>query len=571
MLAADVAGYTRLMELDEANTHGRLMKLRDTVILPSIALHHGKLVKNTGDGFLAMFDSPRAAADCAVSIQRAVIDREQHVTADRRIRFRMGLNVCEVIVEDHDIYGDGVNIAARLHGFAEPGDIVISAAVADLIGPTDGIATTDLGLQALRNMHQAVHVIALHLPDDSPKAGEALPGYDARPSIAVLPFRSTTEDTYFGDGIVDNIIHALAALKELFVISRGSTLAFRGASPDLAAIGRELGVRYIMHGSVQRNLDRLRINTELYDTEAKEVVRTHRQDGSNQDLFDFQDRVAIDVAKAIAPHVRERELKRASRKRPQDMTAYDLVLQAFVPMYGLDYASFSRARGLLQRAITIDPSYAPAYSYAAYWHMFRVGQEWSPHVGADIAEANRLAAIAIANDPQDATGLTFYGYVQAFLNKNHAIARDYIDRAIASQPNSHLAWIFKAATLTFLGEPAQAIECAETGVRLSPLDQHVFVAEHILGQAHYVNGDFENAIHWARKSDIGNRHLTSNLRILISALVATGQIEKTTDLVRLHLRLSPDFSLQSWSKRTPLQGRVLDETVERLRRAGLPH
>src|SRR5436190_1921961 len=354
VLAADVVGYTRLMELDEEGTHSRLMNLRFSVMQPIMTRQQGRIVKNTGDGFMAMFETAEAALQSAKDMQCAVTGAEASVPIDRRITFRMGVNVADVIVEDHDIYGDGVNIAARLQSHAEPGGIVISGLVAEHVGGTLGMHAVDLGQMQMRNLSNPVRVLSLRLPDaPAPVVGEVQPGYESRPSIAVLPFRklANAEDSYFADGIVDNIIHALAALKDLFVISRGSTLGYGGQTIDVRAVGRELGVRYVLYGSVQRSGGRLRITTELSDSEIGEVVRTDSYDSVLADLFEVQDRIAQEVVNAIAPHVRERELKRALKKHPQNMTAYDLVLQALGLLYQLDYATFSRARGLLQRAM----------------------------------------------------------------------------------------------------------------------------------------------------------------------------------------------------------------------------
>src|SRR5215468_6011299 len=573
ILAADVVGYTRLMERDERDTHSRLMELRFSIMQPLIGERQGRIVKNTGDGFMAMFECPRAAMESAIAMQRAVTEREADLPPDRRIAFRMGLNIADVIVEDHDIYGDGVNIAARLQGYAEPGGIVISGAVRDAVGGTLGLDVADLGLLQLRNLSHPVQVISLRLPGaPTASVGEMAGGYEGRAWIAVLPFRNLDgpEDAYFAHGIVDHIIYALAALKELFVISRGSTVDFQDEAIDVRAIGERLGVRYVLSGSVLRSGNRLRISAELGDATTGEIVRADHHDGDLGDLFDLQDRIAQEVVKAIAPNGRERELKKSLRKRPQNMTAYDLVLQAMEPLYELDYATFSRARGLLQRAIALDPSYAPAFSHAAYWHIFRIGQEWSHDLAADRAEAARLAAAAIANDTNDAMALACYGYVQSFLKKDYEEAIEFIDRSIATGPNCALAWIFKGATLCFIGDGPNAVRCAETGVRLSPLDKHVFFAEHILAQAHYINANFDKAIAWARRSDQHNARLTSNLRTLISSLVATNHFEEAREVAARHARIAPTFSVRAWAARTPMQGEIRKRRVERLLAAGMP-
>jgi adenylate cyclase len=573
VLAADVVGYTRLMELDERGTHSRLMNLRFAIMQPIIGERQGKIVKNTGDGFMAMFDGARAALESAIAMQHAVTEREADQPPDRRIAFRMGLNIADVIVEDHDIYGDGVNIAARLQGYAEPGGIVISGAVRDAVGGTLGLDVADLGLLQLRNLSHPVQVISLRLPGAPTAAvGEMAAGYDGRAWIAVLPFRNLDgpEEAYFAHGMVDHIIYALAALKELFVISRGSTVNFQDEAIDVRgiacesarAIGERLGVRYVLSGSVLRS--------ELSDATTGEIIRADHYDGDLGDLFDLQDRIAQEVVRTIAPNVRERELRKSLHKHPQNMTAYDLVLQATDVLYQLDYATFARARGLLQRAIALDPSYAPAFSHAAYWHMFRQGQGWSPDVAVDLAAAERLARAAIANDGHDAMALAIYGHVRFHQTNDLEQSIEIFDRAIATSPNCALAWTFKAATLCFIGDGPDAVRCAETGVRLSPFDPNVFFAETVLAQAHYINGNFDKAITWARRADTHNPRDTANLRTLVSCLVASGRMDEARIIAARHARIVPSFSVSAWAARTPMQGDIRKRRIERLLAAGMP-
>lgn len=572
VLAADVVGYTRLMETDEEGTHQRLMHLRDTVLEPTLARYGGHIVKNTGDGFLAMFDSALAAVEGAKEIQRVVMASERTQAEDRHIAFRMGVNIADVIVEDHDIYGDGVNIAARLQSLSEPNGIVVSGAVAEDIGGSFGMDAVDLGPMHVRNKAHPIRIVSLRFADAPMSgAGEVEPGYAGRPSIAVLPFHDAggTADDYFADGIVDNIIHALAGLKELLVISRSSTLGFGGGESDVRAIGSALGVRYVLYGSVQRGGTRLRLRTELVEASTAEVIRSDQHDGELSDLFSLQDRITEDVVKTIAPRVREQELKRALRKHPQNMTAYDLVLQALDLMSSLDYPRFALARGLLQRAMSVDPTYAPAASYAAWWHSYRIGQEWSRDVAMDASEAVRLAELALKLDPSDALALALYGHEQAFVRRNYAAALESLGQAIEACPNLSIAWTLKAATLCFMGDGAGALDAANRGLRLSPLDQQVFFAEHILAQAHYINGDFDEAIIWSERAARRNPRLTSNLRTLIASLVAAGRIEEAREVARMHGELSPDFSLAAWSARTPMVERVLKPRLEMLRKAGL--
>lgn len=571
ILAADAVGYTRLMEANEEETHSRLMRLRFSVLDPIIARHEGRLIKNTGDGFLAIFQDADAALKAAQAMQRAVMAEEAVAVADQRIAFRMGINVADVIIEADDVYGDGVNVAARLQAHAEPNGIVIAETVAEQAGDTLDMRSIDLGQMYVRNREQPVRVLSLRF-SDAPRTvlGEGRTGEESRASIAVLPFRGlvTDDDDYFADGIVDNIIHALASLKDLFVISRGSTLGFGGGGIDARAIGRELGVRYLLYGSVQRSGEQLRIGTELIDSETSEVMRADHYQGSLGKLFEFQDQIAEEVVKAISPRLHERELKRVLKKHPQVMTAYDLVLQAIDCLYRLDYASFSRARGLLQRAMIVDPQYALAFTLAARWHSIRVGQEWSPDYVSDREEAARLAAAAIQLDESDALAHAVFGYTRSFLEKDFNRALASFERSIESCPNLALAWTFKAATLCFAGDGPSALRCAQKGLQLSPLDSHVFFAEHILSQAHYVNGDYAQAADWAQRSHRKNARSTSNMRIWAASLVSIGDIAGARIVARCHADVVPAFRLSAWAARTPISGSLLEQIIDQLGKAG---
>jgi adenylate cyclase len=573
VLAADVVGYSRLTESHEEVTVSRLMRLRTEVVNPGIAGHGGILIKNTGDGFLAMFDSVHDAADCAIALQNRIMAETADQPPEQRISFRMAINVADAIVEDNDIYGDGVNIAARLQAYSEPGGVVVSGAAAEQIGSAMALDTIDLGELHLRNLSRPVRVFALRLePRPARLIGDAPVGAEARPSIAVLPFRkylAGQEDSYFADGIVDDIIRALGTLKELFVISRGSTLGYSGTTIDVRAIGRELGVRYVLYGSVSRSGERLRIGTELSDAETGAIIQADKYDGTLDDLFALQDRISISVAKAIAPHVRERELLRAMRKHPQNMTAYDLVLQGLDMLYRMDRESFSRARGLLQQAIAHDPGYAPAYSYIAYWYVFRVGEHASLDP-EDAAAGARYAEKAIELDANDAMALAIYGHVQSFLLKKYDVAIAHLDRAIEAGPSLAMAWTMSSATCGYIGDGRNAVIRAEQGVRLSPLDALTFWHEGILAQAHYINGDYEQAVAWARQALARNEAIRFTSRTLIASLAALGQTNEAAEEARKLLSLQPDFRLGPYATRCPFKEAILGPWIARLRSAGLP-
>jgi len=588
ILMADVAGYTRLMDEYEAETHPRLMALLDEVVEPAIAAATGRIVKNTGDGFLACFASLNTAVECAAGIQQTVRSREAAQPPEKQIAFRMGLHVGDIVVEARDVYGAGVNLAARLQELAEPGGLMISASVREQLGNNLKLPIIDLGNVTLKNIAAPARVFrvvtspgpdAEHPLPASAVAGpagsiEAMRGNRAAPpSIAVLPFRNLQpgpDNEYIAEGVVEEIIHALGGLKELFVILRTSTLGFSGQGLDIRSIGHDLGVRNILHGSVRRYGDRLRIGAELSDAETGEIISNNQFDGEIANLFELQTRIAVQVTRTIAPQVHERELRRAMRKPPENRTAYDLVLQALEFLYRLENDAHTRARELLQQAICHDPDYALPYTYLAYWHVFRVGEGWSSDPGADAYEAARVAAAAIERDSSDALALAIFGHVQSFLLKDYDAAISYFDRAIQAGPNCPNAWTMRSATFGYLGHGATAIEHAEHGLRLSPLDAHVFWHEAILAQAFYIDGQYEQAISWARKA-AGHKALAIfNLRTLTASLVALRRDDESRQFAQRLLQIQPNFRLASYAPRCPFTKPLLEVWIERLRQAGLP-
>lgn len=573
VVAADIAGYSRLMQVDEDDTHARTTATQSRIIEPQIQAHGGRIVKHTGDGFLAMFDNVDNAVRCAVHVQQALAAESAKEPVSRQINYRFGINLANVIVEENDIYGNGVNIAARLQTYAQPGGIVVSDLVARSVAGA-GIQLDDLGDLPLRNIGTPVRAFSVRRAKPAaPPLSDAVPGLEGPPSIVVLPFSeqpSRPGEEYFAEGIVDDIIHALSGLKELFVISRGSTLGFGGSTFDVRAIGRELGVRYVLHGSVRRADDSIRIRTELCNVETGAIAYTDQYSGRMSDLFALQRRIANRIVTTIAPQVRAGERLRAMRKHPENMTAYDLVLQALGPLFHMDYASFSLAQGLLQRAISHDPQYGPAYSYTSYWHLLRVGQGWSPDIVSDAHSAARAASTAIELDENDALALAIYGHVHSYLKKDFQTAVELQERAIEVGPSCAMAWTLSSVTRGLLGQGPTAVIRAERGLELSPRSPHAVYLEHILSQAHYVNGNYDEAVLWGRRSANRNDGFTSNLRCLIASLVATGQLEEARKTASRLLEVDPTMSLTAFAARTPLQGEMRDTFVERLRMAGLP-
>jgi TolB-like protein/class 3 adenylate cyclase/Tfp pilus assembly protein PilF len=572
-LSADIVGYTAMMEAAEEATHSRIKQLESTIVEPSIDQHLGKVVKNTGDGFLASFETAMDAVRCALAIQEAFAVAAQEL-AQPVILFRMGINLTEAIIDAKDIYGDGVNLAARLQASSEPGGILISKVVADHLQPSGEFELVDVGELKLKNMRRSVSAYSIKIKGRELRPAmpiAALP--DDRPSIAVLPFRMEPpefEHAWFAEGIIEGIIHVLSGIENLFVISRGTSLAYTSRTVDPRMVGRELGVRYVLSGVVRYAGGRLRVFTELCDATSGGVLRSDRRNGVVDDLFELQDRIASEVVSAIAPAVRQHELARAMRKPPDSVTAYDLLLQGIGVLYQLRRETYDQARGLLQQAMAADPNYAPAYSHAATWHMFRIGQGWSPTPQQDAAEAERCAVAALARDGNDAVALAIHGQMLSFTRRDYTAALAFLDRALLAGPSCHMAWTLSSTTAGWIGDGKRAIEHATRALQLSPLDPFAFFTEHMLSQGHYISGNYEEAVAWGRRADARNSMLTSNLRTLAAACVAAGRMGEAQRIAERILATDPAFSLERFTARSAMAPHILEFHIPRLRAAGLP-
>ncbi len=382
VLAADIAGYSRLMGRDEERTLAQLKVFRKTLVDPGIAAHHGRIVKTTGDGMLVEFSSAVDAARCAVEIQRAMAARNVDVPADLRIEFRMGIHVGDIIFDDDDIFGDGVNIAARLEGIAEPGGVCISDDAHRQVRGKVDIAFDDIGEQTLKNISEPMRAWHMKLavggaPSGSSGSAPARPRELAlpdKPSIVVLPFDNMSAEPgqdFLADGIVEAITAALSCIKSFFVIARSSAFTYKGRATDARAIGKELGVAYLLEGSVQKIGNRLRITVQLIETEGGTHVWSSRYDGTVDEFFDLQDRITQQIAGALQPSIRLAEIERSRRRRPQDLGSYDYTMRAMPHVWALEKEESAKALELLEKALAIDPEYPLALALAGWCHAQR--------------------------------------------------------------------------------------------------------------------------------------------------------------------------------------------------------
>ena len=496
ILAVDVAGYSRLMGADEEGTHERLKAHFAQLVRPKIEEHRGRAVKNTGDGLLAEFPSVLDAVRCAAEIQQGMLGREPRVPEDRRIRFRIGINLGDVIVEEHDIFGDGVNVAARLEALAEPGGICVSRVVRDQVRDKLDFSFEDMGEQLVKNIARPVRTYRVALGASSRAALPPL-SFPDKPSLAVLPFQNMTGDAeqeYFVDGMVEEITTAIARLPWLFVIARNSAFTYKGKAIDVKQVAQELGVRYVLEGSVRKAGNRVRITGQLIDTATGAHIWAERFDGALDDIFELQDQVASSVAGAMEPKLRQSEIERASRKPTANLTAYDLYLRALAQPYRLTEEGVAEAVVLARRALTIDPSYAPAAALIGWCRVIQRAHGWGALSQEDIAEACRLARQALEAGRDDAETIAQAARTLFYLAGEAAMAAAALDRALALNPNAAHAWMTRGAIHAFRNQPGAAIEAVERARRLSPFGRLAFSDAANIAVAHLVARRFEQAI-----------------------------------------------------------------------------
>jgi adenylate cyclase len=568
ILAADVAAYSRLMGIDEEGTLAALKACRRELIDLKIAEHRGRIVKTTGDGALVEFASAVDAVRCAMEVQRGMAERNAAIPEDRRIEFRIGINVGDIIIDEGDIYGDGVNIAARIEALASPGAICLSENAYQQMKGKLALDVSDMGEQQLKNITQPLRVFGVRLDGAAPRPSLSLPD---RPSIAVLPFQNMSgdpEQNYFADGMVEDIITGLSRIKWLFVIARNSTFTYRGRAADVKQVGRELGVRYVLEGSVRKAGDHVRITGQLIDAATGVHVWAERYDRKFDDIFALQDEITLSVVGAIEPSLRLAEIERVKRKRSDSLDAYDLVLQAQDDVYSRNPERAARALLLLECALAFDPNYALAHAYAAecYHTLFLRG---------GLREENRTVSIrhaetAIAHGQDDAHALAFAGFVIGMDKHDRAAAFAAFDAALAVSPSSALVYILGSLVLAFGGEAERAIEWADRGLRLSPLDPYRVTAFVSSALGHYHRGHYEEAAAAARKAIQSRPDFSVCYMVLAAPLVKLGRIEEAKAAAVRVLELQPTFRYGQQVVGVGCEPELATSLSEALRVAGLP-
>jgi TolB-like protein/class 3 adenylate cyclase/Tfp pilus assembly protein PilF len=573
---ADVAGWSRLIEHDDVQTLRAWKALRSDFMEPKTAEYGGRLLEIAGDAALIEFPSAVASVNWALDVQRmlAPADPDEPGSA---LSLRIGINVEDVIVDEDKLIGDGVNIASRIHQMAEPGEIVVTGAVRGYVWNKMPIEFVDLGERELRNIGRPVHVYRV-VPRDNrgslPARSQPHLSWTRRPGVAVLPFRDlggSPGEQYFGEGITDDIVNGLSRSHSLYVIARNSTLRYRDRHMDAREIAAELGVRYILVGSVRRQTARLRISAELIDATSNRTVWAERYDGADSEIFEFQDRIASSIVGALEPRLYQAEVARALAKPTESLDAYECVLRALSLLYTFNDRDFDDAGRYLERAITLDPLYAQAHAYLAWWLNLSRGEGRSADPTGDAARAVRSAETAIELDPDDAFCLAAAGHIHAFLKKDLETGADLFDRALRLNENCAFAWGVSGSTYCFLGRPDEALERLRNAWRLSPFDPLNFWYYTVAGIAEFVAGRYDQAIGWLRKAQRLNARFMASHRTLTASLALSGDLDGAAVAATNLLAIDPRFRVSVFTSWYPLSRKDdLERLGRALRMAGLP-
>jgi adenylate cyclase len=578
VVAANVAGYGRLMHRDDARTIADLKRVRRTLVAPAVATYRGRIVKTVGDEMLLEFPSAVDAARCAVGVQRAMAEQNAAVQLDSRIEFRIGIHLGDVMIDENDIFGDGVNIAVRLKWVAEPGGICVSDDAHRQIRGKVDIAFEDIGPQILKNIAEPIAAWRIRIGSEStlvlaedPDRPSQPPVLPDKPSIAVLPFQNISADPeqeYFADGMVEEIITALSRFRSLFVIARNSSFTYKGKSVDIKQVGRELGVRYVLEGSVRKVRDRVRITGQLIEAATGTHLWADRFEGGLEDVFGLQDQVTTSVVGLIAPRLEQAEFERARQKPTEKLDSYDFYLRGAALLH--QRSSVTEAYEFFKKAVEHDPEYATAHAMVAWTWMARQAVSGLTLTSEARTEAIRHARLASRLADEDAFVLARAGHVLTYLGHEYDLGVSMVEQAVGLNPNLAIVWYSRGWVSLMCDETERAIESFDRMIRLSPLDPLRVSAWNGTSHALFSLERYEEGCEAAMKSIqiYANGH---TLGALIINSVRAGRTEEARNAVRRLLKLQPGFRTSDVSEAFPVR-RVerRDQIAAALRDAGLP-
>ena len=572
ILAADVVGYSRLMQIDEAGTLAALKARRSEVLRPVVSKHRGRVVKLMGDGVLIEFASAVDAVECAVQLQEGMDTANAGSPEDRRIVLRIGINLGDVMVEGSDLYGDGVNIAARLEALAEPGRVYVSQTVFNHVRGKVSLGFEDFGEQVLKNMAEPVRVYRV-TSTSSPTnpVASTKAAFTAKLSIAVLAFTNMSgepEQDYFSDGISEDIITDLAKLSELHVIARNSSFVFKGRAVSVPVVAKTLSVRYVLEGSVRKAGTRIRVTAQLIDSTTGGHVWADRFDRDLTDIFAVQDELTREIVSALKVKLTAEEKSRLINRRTVDPEAYNLFLRGREQVWNHTRSGNIEARNLLGRAVAIDPSFAAAQAYLAFTHANDFVNGWSASPEQSLQTGLEIAGVAAAIDGEDPQA--HFALAVAFLwNREHDKALAEAQRCLTLAPNSAEGHLATARIQIYSGDAADAIDMINAYMRLDPL--YPVIALHFLAEAHVVLGHFEEAVAVLKQRLARDSNSESSYALLASCYGHLGKIAESRAAWAEVMRIAPDFSIERRRRVLPFRNPgSFERQVEGLRKAGLP-
>jgi len=582
ILAADVVGYSRLMGVDDVATLQALKAHRREVVDPAIAAHNGRIVKTTGDGMLVEFGSAVDAVNCAIAVQNSMADRNAtEINGRPRIVFRIGINVGDIIIDNDDIFGDGVNVAARVEAECEPGGVYLSANAFEQIRSKTAFAFDDMGERHLKNIERATRVYSARLgePQAAVQSKERLStgskplSLPDKPSIAVVPFQNMSgdpEQDYFADGIVEDIITALSRFQSLFVIARNSSFTYKGKAVDIKQVGRELGVRYVLEGSVRKAGGRVRITGQLIEAATDRHIWADKFDGALEDIFDLQDQVTMSVVGLVAPKLEQAEIERAKQKPTDSLDSYDFYLRGTELVSTRTLAPLPEALELFKKAFEQDPNYAAAYAMAAWTFLLQQSISGVPLTAETRADAIRLANLGSKLARDDAFTLARSGHVLTYLGHEYDRGASMVEQAVALNPNLAIAWHSRGWVSLMCCEDERAIESFDRMVRLSPLDPLRVRAWGGSSFALFALGRYEEGFVSGKKAIQFLTDAQSMGAYIVNAVRAGHAIEAREAVARL-VKSHPGFRASHAQQAFPMRSQeAKDRITAALKDAGVP-
>jgi adenylate cyclase len=581
---ADLVGFSELVERNDINAVKLWNSLRSDLLEPKIAEFKGTLLRVVGDALFVRFDSVVDSVEWARAVLGAMAAAALPAVGADRPTMRIGINVEDAIVTDNDLHGEGINIAARIHALAEPGEIVVTQAVHAYVHKKVDAEFVDLGEHDLHHVSYPVRLYKLartgggnpgirSTPGSRPHVGYR-PALRNGPGVMVMPFRVLSDnraEDYFGDGITEDIVSALSQVRAFFVIARSTANSLQRSAGDLGALVAQLGVRYLVEGTVRRSAGLLRINARLLDATLGSVLWSKTYDGPIDHLFDFQDQIAASVVQALLPLIQQVEMSRVRAKPTTSLDAYDCVLKALSLLYTFDRADFFESASYIDRAIQLDPSYSQAFAHKAWWYVLCFGEGKVDNPSRDVRLAASVANRAVQLDPDDAYALSVGGHVEGFLCARHEVGVRMFDRALAVNPHSAFAWGVSASTLSFMGEHDEALRRLEVVGKLSPSDSLNFFFWTVAGLACFVADRLDEAVAHLTKARAANPRFVATHRLAAASLALLGRDAEAQEARDRLLEIDPQFDVGQFIAWYPMVRAADRERLQQgLTAAGLP-